>query len=106
MSDHDKARASVRLDGETQFVMTDYEVVRQQLMKAEWPHGGHGTLDGALAALACIEAKNEWLREEAWNVVGWWESEDCPHAHGETGAAVRGLCTALEESKAYPGGER
>jgi hypothetical protein len=35
-------------------VEQDFETVRQQLMKAEWPHGGHGTLDNTLAALSRI----------------------------------------------------
>jgi hypothetical protein len=43
--------------------MDDIEVVRQQLMRAEWPHGGHGVLDGALAALSRIEASPEVVRD-------------------------------------------
>jgi hypothetical protein len=35
-------------------IEVDVETVRVQLMKAEWPHGGHGTLDQTTAALSRI----------------------------------------------------
>jgi len=35
----------------------DIETIRQQLMKAEWPHGGRGTLDNTLAALDRLKAE-------------------------------------------------
>ena len=43
---------------------TDAKVIRQQLMKAEWPHGGHGTLDATLAALDRILAELQEVKGE------------------------------------------
>lgn len=39
------------------------ERLRQQLMKAEWPHGGHGTLDSTLAALDSLQKELERLQD-------------------------------------------
>jgi len=69
--------------------MNDYiEMIRQQLMKAEWPHGGHGTLDNTLAALDRLEAELIGYKNEAQHRL---------NTMGELGAEVERLREELYE---------
>jgi hypothetical protein len=51
-------------------IEVDVETVRVQLMKAEWPHGGHGTLDQTTAALSRILTRLRTAEDKVIELTG------------------------------------